>query len=179
MSPANVSGNSGVGFDQHSCRDRKRVLPCQPSNLIPPALLAKATKFIEGSSKSGVIKRMMKEGSAASKAVRGCELTDFSTFLKEKDAECRYSSFLRRVCDKSTGMAMWVTEASAKAMEEANDAHDDSEDVKLLKTANSQLEQENVTLKQKIETLKETSREHSPDPIVVDSATDKCSCAVS
>ena len=141
--------------------------PAVSGSPIPPALLDKATQFIEGSNKSGVIKKMMEEGSTASETVRGCELTDFSAFLKERDDECRYSGFLRRLCDKSAGMAMWVTEASAKAMEEDSDAHSDSEDiVKQLKAVNRLQAGEIVDLKQKIETLEETLQEHSPDPPV-------------
>ena len=64
--------------------------PAVSASPIPPALLDKATQFIEGCNKSGVIKKMMKEGSTASEIVRGCELTDFSAFLKERDDECRY-----------------------------------------------------------------------------------------
>ena len=137
------------------------LYPVVPGTPIPPALLAKATKFIEGSNKSGVIKKVMEEGSTASETVRGCELADFSAFLKDKDPECSYSGFLRRVCDKSTGMAMWVTESSAKAMEEANDAHDDSEDAEQLKSVSRQLEQEIVTLKQKIKTLEKKPKTKS------------------
>jgi hypothetical protein len=42
-------------------------------------------------------------------------------FLKKMDPDCTFSG-LRRICDKSSGKAIWVTKESANRITEDNDA---------------------------------------------------------
>eukprot|EP00555_Chaetoceros_dichaeta_P001186 CAMPEP_0198277932 /NCGR_PEP_ID=MMETSP1447-20131203/66113_1 /TAXON_ID=420782 /ORGANISM="Chaetoceros dichaeta, Strain CCMP1751" /LENGTH=592 /DNA_ID=CAMNT_0043972991 /DNA_START=56 /DNA_END=1834 /DNA_ORIENTATION=+ len=64
------------------------------------------------------IKKFKGEEDTRNKKLRGSELREFTKFLKERDPERTYSN-LRRICKKSTGHAIWVTdESAAKIMEE-------------------------------------------------------------
>jgi hypothetical protein len=95
--------------------------PLQVISNISKVLLKKADGFIEASNKSGIIEQVVKQGSTDSETVRGNELREFVKFLKEKDPDCTFSG-LRRICDKSSGNAIWVTEESAKTITEENEA---------------------------------------------------------
>jgi serine/threonine protein kinase len=95
--------------------------PGVPSGLIPKDLLDKASRFIEESNKSGIIKQVVEQGSGNSKTVRGKDLREFVAFLKEKDPKRTFSG-LTRICDRSSGKAMWVTNESAKKITDGNEA---------------------------------------------------------
>ena len=96
----------------------KMFYPVVPG--ISEEFLEKAKQFVEKPHKSGVIEKIMEEDSTARIPVRGNELREFEKFLKEKDAACTFNGLIR-VCGKSTGKAMWVTEKSAREMEMEND----------------------------------------------------------
>ena len=155
------------------------LYPVVPGSPIPKALLDKAETFFAYSNNCGVIEKMKEEGSTASKTVRGCELKEFSKFLKEKDADGTFSG-LRRVCDKSSGNAMWTIEATAKSIEEENEnekreevtqpkaelsdlkqnkrnesVHEETEEMSRLKEELQRQACEITCLKQKIETPEE------------------------
>ena len=130
--PLMALGLKALALTSTAARIVSMFYPVASGSRIPELLLDKAKKFIEESNKSGIIEQVLSEGYGTNKAVRGNELSEFEKFLKETDVECTFSG-LRRVCDQSSGMAMWVTEDSAKAMEEANSVHDNFEEVRQLK----------------------------------------------
>jgi serine/threonine protein kinase len=103
--------------------------------LIPTALTEKAEKFINCSNPE-VIKQAPDETMTT---VRGIALREFSAFLKEKDVKLTFSG-LRRLCDTSSGNAIWVTEGSAKKIELENDSSTtETDEVKRLKADNEEL----------------------------------------
>ena len=57
------------------------------------------------------------DGNVDGKAKRGRELREFEKFINEFDIEASYSN-LRKVCDNSNGKAIWVSEQSAKIIED-------------------------------------------------------------
>ena len=141
------------------------LYPVVPGSPIPKALLDKAETFFAYSNNCGVIEKMKEEGSTASKTVRGCDLREFSKFLKEKDAKGTFSG-LRRVCDKSSGNAMWTTEARAKAMEEENkvgktenEPHDEPQEVEQLNADITRLKAANQHLREQHEEV-QTENQH-------------------
>jgi len=100
--------------------------PIVPRKLVPASLVAKAKGFVDGLDKdssaadySSVQDQVDGEGGGGAK--RGGELRDFEKFLKKHD-EGREFGGLRRVCDKKDGTAIWVSEDSAKSIEEAGNA---------------------------------------------------------
>jgi serine/threonine protein kinase len=115
--------------------------PGVSSGLIPKDLLDKASRFIDESNKNGVIKQVVKQGSANTETVRGIDLREFVAFLKEKDPNCTFSG-LTRICDQSSGKAMWVTHESAEKITDENEAAHDSE-LNQLRAENSRLIEEN------------------------------------
>ena len=97
--------------------------PGVPSSLIPEGMAEKAKKFVdcldrEGSSVGDheVVQNVV-DGDGDGGAKRGSELRQFEKFINEFDPEANYSD-LRKVCDKSNGNAIWVTNESAKKMED-------------------------------------------------------------
>jgi hypothetical protein len=99
--------------------------PVVPSQPFPKPLLEKARRFIEESNKSGVVKRVIEKDDTASETVRGNELREFVMFLKEKDPDCTFSG-LRKICDESSGKAIWVTKESAISIVDENEAANDN-----------------------------------------------------
>merc|ERR1711935_35772 len=65
------------------------------------------------------IKKFKGEEDTRNKKLRGSELREFTKFLKKRDPEMTYSN-LRRICKKSTGNAIWVTDDSAAKIREDN-----------------------------------------------------------
>jgi hypothetical protein len=101
--------------------------PVVPSALIPKILLDKANRFIEESNKSGIIRLVARQGSRYSETVRGNDLREFVAFLKEMDPACTFSG-LRRICDKSSGKSMWVTQESATKIADENQVANDNDE---------------------------------------------------
>ena len=129
--------------------------PGVPSSLIPEGMAEKAKKFVdcldrEGSSVGDheVVQNVV-DGDGDGGAKRGSELRQFEKFINEFDPEANYSN-LRKVCDKSNGNAIWVTNESAKKMEDEGGG-DENERFKLenakLNEALTALENENNALK--------------------------------
>jgi hypothetical protein len=107
--------------------------PALPSGVISKDLWDKASRFIEESEKSGIINQVVEQGSTENEtvrgeAVRGEGLREFVAFLEEKDPTCTFSG-LTRICDKSSGKAMWVTKESANEITDENEAaYDNAEE---------------------------------------------------
>jgi serine/threonine protein kinase/uncharacterized small protein (DUF1192 family) len=117
--------------------------PGVPSTLIPKVLLDKVSLFIGESNKSGIINQVVRQGSTGSETVRGNDLREFAAFLREMDPACTFSG-LRRICDKSSGEAMWVTEESAKSITHENEAaNENDEEVSRLRTEIPNVEEVN------------------------------------
>jgi nitrogen regulatory protein PII-like uncharacterized protein len=121
--------------------------PGVPGTLIPNVLLDKASLFIEESNKSGIINQVVRQGSTGSETVRGNDLREFVAFLREMDPNCTFSG-LRRICDKSSGQAMWVTKESANNISDENEAvNDNDEEVSRQKTEIPNVEEDNCRLR--------------------------------
>jgi hypothetical protein len=101
--------------------------PGIPRGLIPKFLLAKANRFLEESNKSGITSQVVRQGSTDSETVRGNDLRAFAAFLKDRDPACTFSG-LRRICDKSSGKAMWVTKESATNITDENEVANDNDE---------------------------------------------------
>jgi hypothetical protein len=101
--------------------------PGVPSTLIPKVLLDKASLFTEESNKSGIINRVVRQESTCSEIVRGNDLREFAAFLREMDPACTFSG-LKRICDKLSGEAMWVTNESAKSITHENEAANENDE---------------------------------------------------
>jgi hypothetical protein len=145
--------------------------PVVPSQPFPKPLLEKARRFIEESHESGVVKQVIEKDDAASETVRGLELREFVMFLEKKDPDRKYSG-LRKICDASSGKAIWVTEESANRIADENEAkaaNDNIEEDSRLRAEihnveeNNQLKEEVSQLRlkaqqQAVEMAKENSR---------------------
>ena len=96
--------------------------PMVPRTLVPKSLLGKANSFVNSLDKpsnvadSASVQASVESGDGGGKAKRGGDLRDFEIFLDKHDTKQVYAG-LRRVCNEENGDAIWVTEASVKAME--------------------------------------------------------------
>jgi hypothetical protein len=104
--------NGAVGLASCFC-------PGIPSRLLPKGFEEKATKFVDGLDKESNVAdydvlqgEVERQGEGSSGAKRGGELRDYVKFLREHDPDAAYAN-LKRVCDKDTGRAIWVTKESA------------------------------------------------------------------
>jgi serine/threonine protein kinase len=124
---------------------------------IPPGLIEKADNFINDS-KPGVIEHALDNTSSVGDSNRGNALREFSTFLREKDADSTFSG-MKRLCDTSSGNAIWVTEDSAKKIAlENGSSTTETDEVKQLKADNQravkQLEDEKAEYEMELKQLK-------------------------
>jgi hypothetical protein len=103
---------------------------------LSPELIQKTNDFIKDSTKAvtpGVIKQTLDDTRGIKDGARGNALREFSAFLKEKDAGSTFSG-LKRLYDKSSGKAIWVTEESAQEITlENGSSANETDEVKQLK----------------------------------------------
>jgi hypothetical protein len=132
--------------------------PGVPGGLIPKDLLDKASRFIEESNKSGFIKQVVEQNSGNSETVRGIDLREFVAFLREKDPDDTFSG-LTRICDISSGKAMWVTNESAKKITDGDEAAHDTE-LSQLWAKNNRLTEE---IQQKADAIGRLKATHDTD----------------
>jgi serine/threonine protein kinase len=124
--------------------------PVVPQMLIPTELIEMANNFINNS-KPGVIKQALNDTSGAREAVRGNALREFGAFLKANDANSTFSG-MKRLCDTSSGRAIWVTEESAQKIALENDSSTtEIDELKQLKAENKRLA---ITTAEEIQKLK-------------------------
>ena len=96
--------------------------PMLPRKLVPSTMLTKANSFVNSLDKpsnvadNASVQASVVSGDGGGKAKRGGDLRDFEIFLDKHDSKQGYAG-LRRVCNEENGEAIWVTEASVKAME--------------------------------------------------------------
>jgi hypothetical protein len=96
--------------------------PMLPRKFVPSTMLTKANSFVNSLDKpsnvadNASVQASVVSGDGGGKAKRGGDLRDFEIFLDKHDSKQGYAG-LRRVCNEENGEAIWVTEASVKAME--------------------------------------------------------------
>jgi serine/threonine protein kinase len=123
---------------------------------IPLKLIEKAKKFVSDS-KRGVIEQALHDTTGVRDGIRGNALREFGAFLKETDADSTFSG-LKRLCDESSGRAIWVTEESAQEIElENGSSTNETDEVKKLKAENTRLVGKQEKLVEEKKKLKEAN----------------------
>ena len=119
-------------------------LPGVPKDQIPQKVWAKVEMFVLESNKMGFIHPLLSDDTTVTSEGRPNELREFVGFLRDNDVDLSLSG-LRRICDKSSEKAMWVSEESSQRIEHGN-AFVESDQVSALKT-------ENIELKARLDNL--------------------------
>ena len=119
-------------------------LPGVSKDQIPRSVWEKVESFVLESNKMGFIHPMPADDATVNSEVKPNELRKFVGYLREIDPDSTLSG-LRRICDKSSEMAMWVSDQSAERIEHGNSIVE-SDQLRALMAENSEL-------KAKLETL--------------------------
>jgi hypothetical protein len=128
--------------------------PVVPQMLIPTELIEVANDFIKDS-KLGVIKQALNVTSGAKETVRGNALREFGALLKANDANSTFSG-MKRLCDTSSGRAIWVTEKSTQKIAlENGSSSTETDEVKQLKAEIKRLAKTTAEEVQKLKTENE------------------------
>ena len=112
-------------------------LPGMSKDQIPRSLWAKVEAFVLESNKMGFVHPMPADDVTVNSEGRPNELREFVGYLREIDPDSILSG-LRRICDKSSEKAMWVSDQSAERIEHGNSIVE-SDQVRALLAENSEL----------------------------------------